>query len=134
MISTQENIDNREQVVQNWRLGPQKASVIPTDNQEYWDTMAKVWSVPSITARGMLCANCEYFDNTLAMQLEMNSIPLDSFDLDGGGRGFCERFDFICHNLRTCQAWEDKSVMDELGDEAFKSILPTLIKNLDTKE
>jgi hypothetical protein len=27
---------------------------------------------------------------------------------DGGGRGYCHKFDFICHNLRTCQAWEKK--------------------------
>jgi hypothetical protein len=43
----------------------------------------------------------------------MDAIPLTSFDMDGGGRGYCTKFDFICHNLRTCMAWERK---DFIGD------------------
>jgi hypothetical protein len=39
---------------------------------------------------------------------QMEAIPLDKYDMDGGGRGYCHKFDFICHNLRTCQAWEGK--------------------------
>jgi hypothetical protein len=41
------------------------------------------------------------------MQL-MDAIPLNALDMDGGGRGYCTKFDFICHNLRSCQAWERK--------------------------
>ena len=130
MVITQDNITNRDNVVKNWRLGPVKASVIPTENSEYWLDMAKVWAVSEVEARAMLCANCEYYMNYKDMQVEMNSIPLDQFDLDGGGRGFCEKFDFICHNLRTCQAWEDKVDMEEMSDEAMKLILPTIIKEI----
>jgi hypothetical protein len=42
------------------------------------------------------------------MQAKMESITLDKFDMDGGGRGYCEKFDFVCHNLRVCQAWEEE--------------------------
>jgi len=58
-------------------------------------------------ARRRLCANCEYFQNDPMFQAKMEAIPLDKFDMDGGGRGYCEKFDFICHNLRACQAWEE---------------------------
>ena len=28
-------------------------------------------------------------------------------------RGYCDKFDFICHDLRLCQAWEEReSEMD----------------------
>jgi hypothetical protein len=129
MISKQENIDNRTNVKNNWKLGPEKTSQNPADNKDYWDSMSKIWGVPVIEARAMLCANCEYYDNTKDMQIEMLSIPLDSFDTDGGGRGFCEKFDFICHNLRTCQAWEDKSIIDGMKEEVFKSFIVDTIKN-----
>jgi len=130
MISAEENIRNRQNVMDNWRLGPLKASVLDTENVTYWQEMAKVWAVPEEDARCMLCANCEYYDNTFETYKEMKSIPLDEFDLDGGGRGFCEKFDFICHNLRTCQAWEDKSWMLDMGEEAVKSVIADTIKAL----
>ena len=42
------------------------------------------------------------------MMRAMEKVPFNKLDADGGGRGYCHRFDFICHNLRTCQAWERK--------------------------
>lgn len=108
-ISTaRQNVINRQNVVDNWELGPVKASVQPNANADYWSKMADLWSVDEAQARRQLCANCEYFNNTPAMQENMESVPLDKFDLDGGGRGYCTKFDFICHNLRVCQAWEEK--------------------------
>jgi hypothetical protein len=82
-------------------------------NKPYWSKMAKVWDIPERDARHQMCANCEYFDNTPETMKLMDAIPLTSFDMDGGGRGYCTKFDFICHNLRTCQAWERK---DFIGD------------------
>ena len=38
-------------------------------------------------------------------------------DKDGGGRGYCHKFDFICHNLRTCMAWEGKSESESETEE-----------------
>jgi hypothetical protein len=130
MISTAENVTNRDNVATNWNLGPVKTSIFATENTDYWSKMADIWAVSDVVARTQLCANCEYYDNTSEMMLEMNSIPLDVFDFDGGGRGFCEKFNFICHNLRTCMSWEDESSMDDMQEEAMKMILPQLIKGL----
>lgn len=75
--------------------------------------MALAWKIPVEEARRRLCANCEYYNNTPEAQAEMESIPFNKYDLDGGGRGYCTEFDFICHNLRTCQGWEKKEFENE---------------------
>lgn len=117
-ISTaQKNVRNRDNVIKNWALGPDKASVDPKANAPYWQKMAGLWDVDEAQARRQLCANCEYFNNTPYMQEQMEAIPLDQFDRDGGGRGYCTKFDFICHNLRTCQAWEEKPFTETNSEE-----------------
>lgn len=108
IVSAKENIKNRNNVAKNWHLGPEKTSIKPDANGQYWTKMGELWNVPSSEARRRLCANCEYFNNTPDMQAKMEAIPLDSYDMDGGGRGYCTKFEFVCHNLRTCQAWEEK--------------------------
>lgn len=108
IVSADQNETNRQVVIDSWNLGPDSASVQPDANSDYWSNMASLWSVSEAEARRMLCANCEYFNNTPEAQRLMEDIPLDDLDLDGGGRGYCQKFQFICHNLRTCQAWERK--------------------------
>ena len=107
IVSAAENRKNRQRVIDEWQLGPEKASVDPKANKEYWASVGNAWGMDEKEARRRLCANCEYFKNDPMMQAMMESIPLDKFDMDGGGRGYCEKFDFVCHNLRTCQAWEE---------------------------
>ena len=107
IVSTSENKKNRQRVIDEWQLGPEKASVEPGANKAYWTGLGKALGISEKEARRRLCANCEYFKNGPMMQAMMESSPLDKFDMDGGGRGYCERFEFICHNLRSCQAWEE---------------------------
>lgn len=108
IVSPKQNIANRDNVMRNWSLGPEKTSVDPKANKPYWSNMADIWDVSEPEARRRFCSNCEYYNNTPDMQTQMESIPLDKYDMDGGGRGYCEKFDFICHSLRVCQAWEEK--------------------------
>jgi hypothetical protein len=107
VVSTAENRKNRKLVIDEWRLGPEKASIEPTANAAFWKDVGKAWNMGEKEARRRLCANCEYFQNDPMMQAKMESITLDKFDMDGGGRGYCEKFDFVCHNLRVCVAWEE---------------------------
>ena len=107
IVSTSENRKNRKLVIDEWRLGPEKASVEPTANSAFWKDVGNAWDMTEKEARRRLCANCDYFQNDPMMQAKMESITLDKFDMDGGGRGYCEKFDFVCHNLRVCQAWEE---------------------------
>jgi hypothetical protein len=106
LTTERENTRIMERLMQDWNLGPEKASPKPGDNKPYWNKMAAVWGVSEAQARRQLCANCEYFDDTPEKMQGMESVPFNKFDADGGGRGWCHKFDFICHNLRTCQAWE----------------------------
>jgi len=108
IVNAKQNAANMAKVKANWNLGPEKTAPDMVANKPYWSKMAKIWSIPERDARHRLCANCEYFDNTPETMQLMDAIPLTSFDMDGGGRGYCTKFDFICHNLRTCQAWERK--------------------------
>ena len=108
-INATDNAKNMKMVMENWNLGPEKASEDPAANKEYWMKMAEVWQTSEKEARRQLCANCEYFENTPEMMEQMDVVPFGEFDADGGGRGYCHKFDFICHNLRTCQAWECKT-------------------------
>jgi len=113
IVSAKQNAANMAKVKANWNLGPEKTSPDMVSNKPYWSKMAKIWNLSERDARHQMCANCEYFDNTPETMKLMDAIPLTSFDMDGGGRGYCTKFDFICHNLRTCQAWERK---DFIGD------------------
>ena len=108
IVSAKQNAQNLQRVVENWMLGPDKASPKPGANADYWRGLAEVWGISDGEARRQLCANCEYFENTPEMMRAMEKIPFDRLDADGGGRGYCHKFDFICHNLRACQAWERK--------------------------
>lgn len=112
-ITPRRNVENRNVVIAHWKLGPEKTSVDLKANAEYWAGMAKVWNLPVDEARRQLCANCEYYDNLPDRLAEMEAVPLDKYDQDGGGRGYCTKFDFICHSLRTCQAWECKPSHEE---------------------
>ena len=108
IVSGSVNDINTQNAIENWNLGPEAASDEPGANAEYWAKMADVWSINEAEARRQLCANCEYFNNTPEMLKAMEDIPRNAFDTNAGGRGWCEKLEFICHNLRSCQAWERK--------------------------
>lgn len=113
IVSTSENKVNLQRVVDNWHLGPDKASPKPGANPEFWDSLAEIWGISTPEARRQLCANCEYFENTPEMMRAMEKIPFNALDADGGGRGYCHKFSFICHNLRSCMAFERKDYEGE---------------------
>jgi len=112
MISAKENMQVVIRLVKDWSLGPTRTSVDKYANTAFWSKIAKVWNIPEEDARRRFCANCEYFDNTPEMLKDMESIPINELDRDGGGRGWCHKFDFICHNLRVCHAWERKDFIE----------------------
>jgi len=113
-MSPDDNKKTTEMVIENWSLGPDTPSEKPAENADYWQLMAELWQVEEEEARRRVCANCEYFDNTPERMEYMDAVPFNSFDENAGGRGYCHKFDFICHNLRSCQAWERKVYVPEM--------------------
>lgn len=106
-ISTAENKKNTQTVIDDWMLGPQNPSNEPTANKDYWLSLGNAMQVDEKEARRRRCSNCEYYDNSTMMQAKMEKIPRNDWDKDAGFRGYCHNFDFICHDLRSCQAWEE---------------------------
>lgn len=107
-ITASENSANTKMVIRDWNLGPEKPNNLPNSNTEYWKKLGESMQVNVAEARRRRCSNCEYYNNSTDMQLNMERIPQNQWDVDAGFRGFCEKFDFICHDLRSCQAWEPK--------------------------
>lgn len=112
-ITASENKKNTQIVIDDWMLGPEKPSNEPSANKTYWIALGKAMQVDEKEARRRRCSNCEYYDNSTMMQAKMGRIPRNEFDTDAGFRGYCEKFDFICHDLRSCQAWEEKECESE---------------------
>jgi hypothetical protein len=107
-ISTAENKKNTQTVIDDWMLGPQNPSNEPTANKDYWVSLGDAMQVDEKEARRRRCSNCEYYDNSTMKQAKMEKIPRNDWDKDAGFRGYCRKFDFICHDLRSCQAWEER--------------------------
>lgn len=111
--STSENKKNTLMVIQDWMLGPEKPSNERGANADYWRKLANAMQVDEVEARRRRCSNCEYYDNTPGTQLKMERIPWNQWDDGAGFRGFCTKFSFVCHDLRSCQAWEEKEFEGE---------------------
>ncbi len=111
-LTKESNEKIRDTLMETQMLGPENTQEA---NTEFWRGLANVWRISPDQAKRRLCANCEYFDDAPETLEAMEVVPQDEFDKDGGGRGYCHKFEFICHNLRVCKAWEKG--MKEEDDE-----------------
>lgn len=109
MPSTKQMRKNMKIVLKEWDLGPgaHKASSDPKSNPGYWKKLSRKWAVSYEEARARNCGNCEYGKNDPDSLIKMNKYPYSVLDTDGGGRVWCEYFDFVCHNLRVCSYWHE---------------------------
>ena len=112
-ITAAENKKNTQVVIDDWMLGPEKPSNEPTANKVYWVALGKAMQVDEKEARRRRCSNCEYYDNSVMTQIKMDRIPWNQWDVDAGFRGYCNKLDFICHDLRSCQAWEEREFEED---------------------
>jgi hypothetical protein len=113
-LNKESNEKTRTTLMVTQMLGPEKTAEA---NGEFWRGLANIWRTSPDQAKRRLCANCEYFDDQPETIEAMEVVPQDEFDADGGGRGYCHKFEFICHNLRVCKSWEKAPVMMESDDE-----------------
>ena len=107
-ITTAENKKNTAMVIKDWMLGPKNPSNERDANPEYWIALGKAMQCDEAEARRRRCSLCEYYDNSTMTQAKMDKIPWNQWDVDAGFRGYCTKFDFICHDLRSCQAFEER--------------------------
>jgi hypothetical protein len=107
-ITTAENKKNTAMVIKDWMLGPKEPSNERDANPEYWIALGKAMQVDEAEARRRRCSLCEYYDNSTMTQAKMDKIPWNQWDVEAGFRGYCTKFEFICHDLRSCQAFEER--------------------------
>ena len=112
-ITAAENKKNTNTVIDDWMLGPENPSNVPGTNKPYWMKLAKAMQTDEKEARRRRCSNCEYYDNSTMMQANMERIPQNEWDTGAGYRGYCNKFDFICHDMRSCQAWEERDFCED---------------------
>lgn len=106
-VTTAENKKSTKIVIDDWMLGPENPSNEPDANKTFWVAVGKAMQVDETEARRRRCSNCEYYDNSTLTQAKMERIPRNQWDDNAGFRGFCTKFEFVCHDLRVCQAWDE---------------------------
>jgi hypothetical protein len=107
-ISTAENKKNTKIAIDDWMLGPENPSNEPGANKTYWVALGNAMRVDEKEARRRRCSNCEYYDNSTVTQAKMERIPQNQWDTNAGFRGYCHKLQFVCHDLRSCQVWEER--------------------------
>ena len=107
-VTTAENKKNFAIAVQDWNYGPEMPSNDPRENKEFYAALAEAMQCDEKDARRKHCSNCEYYDNSVMTQVKIERIPMAGYDEGYGFRGHCEKLNFICNDMRVCQAWEEK--------------------------
>lgn len=107
-VTTAENKNNTKVAIDDWMLGPANPSNEPAANKPFWIAVGTAMQVDEKESRRRRCSNCEYYDNSTMTQASMGRIPRNEWDTNAGFRGYCTKLAFICHDLRVCQAWEER--------------------------
>lgn len=112
-LTAAENKKNTQIAIDDWMLGPENPTNERGANAPYWRALGKAMRVDETEARRRRCSNCEYYDNSTLTQAKMEKIPWNEWDVDAGFRGYCTKLNFICHDLRSCQVWEEREFESE---------------------
>lgn len=112
-ITPAENKKNTQIAIDDWMLGPENPTNERGANAPYWRALGKAMRVDETEARRRRCSNCNYYKNDTLTQAKMERIPWNEWDVNAGFRGLCEKLNFICHDLRSCQVWEEREEEDE---------------------
>jgi hypothetical protein len=108
MLTNAENKKNYVIAVQDWNYGPEVPTNESGANKEFYAGLAEAMQCDEKEARHKHCSNCGYYDNSLMAQVRIERIPMAAYDKGAGFRGHCEKLNFICNDMRVCQAWEDR--------------------------
>jgi len=112
-LTAAENKKNTQIAIDDWMLGPENPTNERGANAPYWRALGKAMRVDEDEARRRRCSNCNYYKNDTLTQAKMDKIPWNKWDVDAGFRGFCTKLNFICHDLRSCQVWEEREFEEE---------------------
>ena len=123
------NVKNHLSTIKLHGLGPAN----PRDsNMSFWEDKAKKWKTTEGDARGRLCANCEHFINTTAideciingpaLSLKASTLPLSPkwADIESRPVAYCTLYDITCSSVRTCDSQEMGGPIDDVKLKAIE--------------
>ena len=123
------NVKNHLSTIKLHGLGPAN----PRDsNMSFWKDKAKKWKTTEGDARGRLCANCEHFINTTAideciingpaLSLKASTLPLSPkwADIESRPVAYCTLYDITCSSVRTCDSQEMGGPIDDVKLKAIE--------------
>lgn len=108
LLTPAENKKNFAVAVQDWYYGPEFPTNEPGANKPYYAALAEAMQCSEKEARRKHCSNCGFYKNSPMDQVRVERIPLAEYDKGAGFRGHCMKLNFICNDMRVCQAWEGR--------------------------
>ena len=125
------NIKNHLKAIEEANLGPEDPRI---SNEDFWKQKAMRWMTTEGLARGRLCANCEYYNNTSeiedciangpAYNFKTSSVNPKLVDIEDHPLAYCTKFEITCSPTRTCDEQEMGGPTDDARMESEEG--PTL--------
>jgi hypothetical protein len=129
--SNKVNVKNHLIAIEEANLGPEDPRI---SNEDFWKQKAMRWMTTEGLARGRLCANCEYYNNTSeiedciangpAYNFKTSSVNPKLVDIEDHPLAYCTKFEITCSPTRTCDEQEMGGPMDDARMESEEG--PTL--------
>jgi uncharacterized protein (DUF427 family) len=70
-------------------------------SSEFWRGLANYWRIAPDQAKRKLCSNCEYGDDSPECK-----------EMYGDDAIYCNKFEFVCGDGKTCKRWESAKEED----------------------
>lgn len=107
-LSSAENRKNYQIAIGDWSYGPEYPTNETGANKSFYLELAKAMQCDEKEARRKHCSNCSNYENGTTDQARLERIPLAVYDEGAGFRGHCKKINFICNDMRVCQAWDEQ--------------------------
>jgi len=111
-----ENVKNRQYAIEEYLYGPAN----PSEPNDHWNEIAKVWGISVENAKTMTCSNCAAFDISDKMRKcievgmkgkEKNADTMAT--AEKADLGYCNILHFKCAGSRTCKLWLTNGPLDD---------------------
>ena len=125
------NVANHLKTIKLHALGPADPR---QSNMAFWEDKAKKWKTTEGDARGRLCANCEHYMDTSAidecivngpaLNLKASALPLSPkwADIESRPVAYCTLYDITCSPVRTCDSQEMGGPIDDVKLKAIELV------------
>lgn len=109
------NVANRQHAIEEYLYGPAN----PTEPNDHWNKISKVWGISVENAKTMTCGNCAAFDVSDKMRkcietgMKGKEQAADTMaTAEKADLGYCNILHFKCAGTRTCKLWLTNGPID----------------------